>query len=140
MSRNQKPSGGRRFGYFISIIIQSGLLYAANNLLSWNIPYLTDDFSQVLWAVNLSLGVNIFIYFTFLFFDRRWFKNLMNALSNVFSFISLYVIRQVFPLELPENLEGIVKMAMVIILALIALSVLIELANAVKNYRKTITT
>ena len=112
------------------------MIYAVNNLLKWNVPFLTNEFTQVIWAVNLSLGANIFSYFTFLFFDRRWFKNLMQALTNVFSFISLYLFRQVFPLDISENLEGTVNLTMVIILVLIALSILIELANAVRNYRK----
>jgi hypothetical protein len=138
MSKRHNPSGGRRFGYFISILINFGMIYVVNNLLKWNVPFLTDKFSQVLWAVNLSLGVNIFSYFTFLFFDRRWFKNLMQALSNVFSFISSYMFWQVFPLDVPESIEGFVNLAMVFILVLVALSVLIELTNAVRNYRKMI--
>ena len=132
------PTGGKQFGYIISILINFGMLYATNNVLQWNVPFLTDNFSQVLWVINLSLGANIFTYFTFIFFDRRWFKNLMQALTNIFSFFSLYFFRVDFPLDISESLAGVVNFAIVVVLVLLVLSALTELTNAVHNYRKMV--
>ena len=134
MPERTQPTGGRRFGYFISIILNCLMLYSVNNLHLWNIPFLTDRFSECLWAVNLSIGVSIFMYVTFMVFDRRWFRNLMQAIANVFAFVSLYVFRQVFPLDIADSTARWVNLGMVIILVIMALSVFIELMHAVRNY------
>jgi len=82
------------------------------------------------------LGVSIFINFIFLTFDRRWFRSLMQALANVFSFISGYVFWRVFPLDLSANLAHWVNVALIILLVLMLLSILTELLNAIKYYRR----
>jgi len=129
------PSGARRFGYFISIVINFLVMYAVNNLYKWNTPYLTDRYSEVLWAINLSLSAVIFVHFIFLVFDRKWFRSLMKSLTNIFSFISVYVFRQVFPLDLSESMARTANLGLVILLLLILLSTLIELINSIKFYR-----
>ncbi len=124
----------KRFGYFISVVINFIMIYAANNLLSLNVPYLTERFSECLWAVNLSLGVSIFISFVFMVFDRKWFRSFMKSLGNVFSFISVYVFRRVFPLDLSDSMARTVNLGLVILLILILLSIFIELINSIKFY------
>ncbi len=135
MSQNRVPSGARRFGYIITILINLGLMYAANHLLEWNVPFLTEDFAQCLWAINLSFGVTIFINFIFMVFDRRWFRSFMESINSVFSFISGYVFYRVFPLDLPNGMARWANMGLVILLVIIAISVLAQLFNAVKYYR-----
>ena len=135
MAETKIPSWARRFGYFVSIVINFLMMYAANNLHNWNVPFLTERFSECLWAVNLSLGVSIFIHFIFMVFDRKWFRSFMQAIANVFSLISVYVFREVFPLELSESMERMVNLGLVIILLLILLSIFVELFNSIKFYR-----
>lgn len=135
MAETKTPSGVRRFGYFISIVVNFIMMYAANNLHNWNVPYVTERFSECLWAVNLSLGVSIFVHFIFMVFDRKWFRSFMQALINVFSLISVYVFREVFPLDLSDSMERMVNLGLVIILILILLSILVELFNSIKFYR-----
>ena len=137
MTKNEMPTGARRFGYFLSIVINFGLLYVANNLLNWNINFLTADFSKVLWVINLSFSVTIFTHFIFLFFDRKWFKNLMQALENVFAFISGFIFRQVFPLDVSSSLARLINIGLIILLVIILISILSELISAIKHYQKT---
>ena len=136
MPQNKMPSSARQFGYIVSVIVNIALIYIANNFLNWNIPFLTKDFAQCLWAVNLSLGVTIFINFIFIFFDRKWFKNLMQAFGNVFAFISGFVFWRVFPLNLSDSLARIVNFALIIALGAIVLSTMIELLATVRNYNR----
>ena len=135
MAETNMPSGLRRFGYFISIMTNFIMMYAVNNLLSWNAPYLTERFSECLWAINLSLGVSIFIHFVFMVFDRKWFRSFMKSLANVFSFISVVVFRQVFPLNLSDNMARTANLGLVILLILLILSIFVELINSIKFYR-----
>jgi hypothetical protein len=136
MTQNRIPSPARQFGYIVSIAVNILLIYAANNLLNWNVPFLTKDFTQCLWAVNLSLGVTIFINFIFIFFDRRWFRNLMQAFGNIFGFISAFVFWRVFPLNLSDALARIVNFALIIALGLIVLATIIELFGSVRHYNR----
>ncbi len=135
MADTQMPSGIRRFGYLISIVINFIMMYAANNLTSWNTPYLTDRFSECLWAINLSLSAVIFAHFIFMVFDPKWFRSFMKSLTNVFSLISVYVFRQVFPLDLSESMMRTANLGLVILLLLLLLSIFVELINSIKFYR-----
>ena len=135
MTETKMPSGVRRFGYFISIMINFIMMYAANNLIGWNTPYLTARFSECLWAINLSLSAMIFAHFIFMVFDPKWFRSFMKSLTNVFSFISVYIFQQVFPLDLPESMMRTVNLGLVILLLLLLLSIFVELINSIKFYR-----
>jgi hypothetical protein len=136
MSENKMSSSARQFGYIISILVNILLIYIANNILNWNISLITKDFAKCLWAINLSLGVTIFINFIFIFFDRKWFKNLMQAFGNVFAFISGFVFWRVFPLNLTESMARLVNFALIISLGAIVLSTMIELLGAIRNYNR----
>lgn len=137
MLQNKMPSAAKQFGYIVAIAVNIALIYIANNLLNWNVSFLTKDFVQCLWAINLSLGVTIFVNFIFIFFDRKWFKNLMEAFGNVFAFISGFIFWRVFPLNLPENLARIINFALIFALGAIVLSTMIDLVSAVRNYNRT---
>ncbi|MDK2981714.1 MAG: hypothetical protein PWQ55_2061 [Chloroflexota bacterium] len=137
MSNNDIPSGGKRFGYFLSILINCALIYVANNLLVWNAPYLTNDFMRCLWAINLSLAVTIFINFIFIFFDRKWFHSLMEAFGTIFSFVSTYVFWQVFPLDVNEVWAQWLNIGLIVVMVMIALSFVSQLLQAVRQYRRT---
>ena len=136
MRNTTTPSSGRRFGYTISILVNFFMIYVANNLLGWNVPFLTERFNECLWAITLSISVSIFIQFIHLFYDPKWFRRLMQAVANVFSLYSTYVFWRVFPLDLAENIARVVNLATIIIMALTALSIFIELGGAVRHYTK----
>jgi len=137
MPQDNMPSSARRFGYFMAIVVNIAMIYVANNILNWKwVPFLTEDFVLCLWAINLSLGASIFINFVFMFFDRKWFRSLMQAFSNVFAFISGYIFWRVFPLDLADSLSSAVKLGLVVILGLIALGTLVELTQAVRYYNR----
>jgi hypothetical protein len=137
MTTSDMPTPGKRFGYFLSILINFAMTYVANNLLVWNVRFLTNDFMQCLWAVNLSLAASIFINFVFLFFDRKWFHSLMEAFASVFSFVSAYVFWQVFPLDLSETWAYWVHIGLIVLMVLIVLSIISNIMHAIRQYRRS---
>ncbi len=136
MSQTHPSAGERRFGYFVTILINFAMIYVAANLLNWNVPFLTERFNECLWAINLSLYAIIFINFIFMAFDRKWFRNLMEAFSSVFSFISVYVFRNVFPLDISAEAARWVNFGLIIILVLVAIAILAGIMRAIRNYRR----
>jgi membrane-associated HD superfamily phosphohydrolase len=137
-SERTTPSNGSRFGYFISILINGVIYYVINNIPIWNyIPFLNEQYRDVLWIANISLGVTVFMFATFLVFDPRWYRSLMQAVSNFFSFYSIEVFRQVFPLDITNSAAHWVNIGLLILMAIMILSTISELASAVRHYRQT---
>jgi hypothetical protein len=68
--------------------------------LDWQIGWITPAWSEVLWAVDLTLEVSMATNIVFLALDELWFRNLVGAVSSA---IALFVTRWVyaiFPLRL----------------------------------------
>ncbi len=86
---DKQASGGKKFGYVLSMLINAALLYVFNHLSNWNIPYLLPTFQGCLWAIRLSLSATIFVNFIYIFFDETWFHHLMQAILNCFSWLSI---------------------------------------------------
>lgn len=124
----KQASGGKKFGYVVSMLVNAALIYVFNNLLTWNIPYLLPTFEGCLWAIRLSLSATIFINFIYIFFDENWFHHLMQAILNVFSWISIYFLYTIFPFTFPADLwTQITKIAFLFLLVVIPIGTLVEL-------------
>jgi len=137
-SERTMPSGSRRFGYFLSILINGAIYYVINNVPIWNyIPFLNEQFRDVLWIANISLGVTVFMYATFMVFDPRWYRSLMQAVVNLFSFYSMEIFRQVFPLDLSDSAAHWVNIGLLVLMAIMILSTISEIVSAVRHYRQT---
>jgi len=130
------PTGSRRFGYMLSILINGGIYYVINYLPIWNyIPFLNENYKNVLWVANISIGVTVFMYATFLVFNPRWYRSLMQAMTNLFSIYSIEIFRRVFPLDLSDSAAHWVNIGLLILMAIMVLSSVSEIAAAVKQYR-----
>jgi len=95
---NIMPEHRRRISEYIGAIIANGfLIFALNNLYKWGVPFLTESYRNCIWAIDVSLGAVITVNFVFIFFDRDWFKHLLQIFTSAASFMSLYVIHSIFP-------------------------------------------
>lgn len=130
---------GRKAGHLMSIIFNSAILYVINFVPLWDhIPVLTEKFADTRGAMSLSLGVSIFMYCTFLAFDPRWFRSLMQSIANVFAIYSLWIFRQVFPLDVSESMAGWINIGLLVLMGIMVLSTLIELASSIRHYRRSL--
>jgi hypothetical protein len=83
--------------YFTAIIFNLIFLYIVNNLLNWQIYFITSSFNDVLWIVNLSIIISIIGNIILLFYSPERFKHLVKILLNVVAFIAVYIVFTVFP-------------------------------------------
>ena len=128
MTETYKITSAHRFGYFIAILVNGALFFVMNNLHKWPIPFLTQDFKNVLWAINLALAAAAFINFVFLFFDPKWFRSLMHAIQSCFGLLSVYTFYRIFPLDLPNNMIAQWgRIGLLVVMGLTCLGILIEL-------------
>ena len=95
------PRGARIFGYLLAIAIHAALIWFVNVAPGWRwLPFLTEDFGQLLGLVTLSLLLGAIVNLAFLVADPPWAKQLGEALTGAVSFVVLLQLARIFPFEL----------------------------------------
>jgi hypothetical protein len=97
---------GRTSGYIASIVIDMILLYVVQHLVDWNVPWITPAWSDVVWAVNLSLTASIVANALLLAYDRPWFHRLVEVITTALALVTAYWIYLVFPFNFGCRGEG----------------------------------
>src|SRR5688500_17761140 len=90
---------GRTAGYVGTIVVNAVLIYAARNLLAWDVPFVTPVWADVLWAVELSLYVAIVGAAVLLSYDAAWFRHLVEAVQGAFALQAGYWIWTLYPFD-----------------------------------------
>ena len=120
----------RRFGYLVAVAVNLVLLYVVNNLLAWDVlPWLTDDFEQVLPILNLSLLATMVINVVYVWFDPRWFKSLTQIGLSVISLIAAVRLFRVFPFDFSPYEFGwatLTRFVLIIVMIGITIGVIAE--------------
>ena len=83
--------------YFTAIIFNLIFLYIVNNLLNWHIYFITNAFNEVIWIINLTIIATIIGNALLLLYNPLWFRHLMKIILNIFAFIAVYIVYNIFP-------------------------------------------
>jgi hypothetical protein len=102
MSNKSRPNNPG--GYIASAVINGVLLWVMNQLPVWKPFFLLDSYSEVLWAVNMSLIVQIVLNLVLVFFHPLFFHYLIQTVISLVSIVSLFWIVQVFPVDFSARL------------------------------------
>jgi hypothetical protein len=95
-----KPKTAVQFGYMVAIAVNIAMLVIANNILAWGwVPFLTADFEQVLWLINLSLLATIAVNVVYLAYDAPWFKSVCQIGLGGITIAVAVRTYQVFPFD-----------------------------------------
>ena len=86
-------------GFVGSIVVNAIVLYVAHHVLEWQIGWITPAWSDVLWAVDLTLWVSIVTNALFLAIDAAWFRNLAGAIGCTFAVLATWWLYVVFPFD-----------------------------------------
>ena len=91
---------GRRIGYAVAVAVNVAFLVIVNNIVDWGwLPWLTEDFSDVLPIMNASLIASIVANVVYIAYDRPWFKGLTELGLLVIALIVTIRFWQVFPFD-----------------------------------------
>jgi hypothetical protein len=133
----QARTWSRTSGYLVSIVIDMILLYAAQHLLEWNVPWITAEWSEVVWAVSLSLTISIVASALLLVYDEQWFHHLADFVATGAALVAGYWIYVVFPFDfgaewnsLAHLVLGAVLLGLAIATVVIAVLAIAELLRA----------
>jgi hypothetical protein len=123
----------RIIGYAVSIIIQVIIIWILRHLKEWGVNFLNEDYESALFYVELSIYVSIAIQIIFILFDRRWFKHLLQGISNIFGALAIIMVYVIFPFTIED--ESWVKWIKIALLVLFVLSVIGTLAEFIKGIK-----
>jgi hypothetical protein len=91
---------GKRLGYGIAVIINLAMLVVVQNILDWGwLPFLTEEFAEVVPWISLSLVVSIVANLIYQFNDTRTVKSTGQIVTNLVSIVVTYAVLQVFPFD-----------------------------------------
>jgi hypothetical protein len=91
---------GRRFGYSIAIGINVVMLIIVQNILDWGwLPFLTDDFADLVPWISFSLGASIVANVVYIFNDDRVVKSTGQIAINLITLVVTYQVFSVFPFD-----------------------------------------
>jgi hypothetical protein len=117
-------------GYIVAVGINAAILVIVNNVLDWGwLPFLTKDFADLLWLIDLSLLATIGVNLIYIWYDPRWFKSFGQIVTGAISIVVLARMLQVFPFDFSGTaFDWSMVTRAVLILALVgtAIGVLVE--------------
>jgi hypothetical protein len=127
----------RRAGYVAAIVVNLVLLFVANNLLAWDlVPFLTDDFTRVLWLISISLLATIVVNLAYLWYDPAWFKSLCQIGLGGISMLVAIRTYQVFPFDFSAyqfDWERLARFVIVLSMVAIGIGVVVEAVKLVRS-------
>ncbi len=95
LERNRKRE--QKTEYITAIIFNLIFLYIVNNLINWQVYFITNAFNEVLWIINLSIIATIIGNALLLLYNPERFRHAMKIILNIFAFIAVYFVYKVFP-------------------------------------------
>ena len=102
--RDGGPSAADRFGFGLAVVVNAIMLFVVNNLLAWDLlPFLTEEFDEVLPLVNLSLGVSIGVNVVRMVYAPKWFAVLGDIVATGFGVPALIRTWRVFPFDFDRD-------------------------------------
>jgi hypothetical protein len=121
---------GRHIGYAIAVVVNLVMLIVAHNILDWGwLPFLTDDFAQVIPWISLSLIASIVANLVYQFNDALIVKSTGQIGVNLISVFVTYQIWQVFPFDFSAyefNWGVLVRVLLVLAMVGAGIGVLVE--------------
>lgn len=93
-SKEKEPTTS---GFIGTIIVNIIILYVVNNILSWNLGFITPSFQDVLWIFNISIVSTIIANIIFIAYHPGWFRSIIQIVLNILGFLVCYYLFTIFP-------------------------------------------
>jgi hypothetical protein len=126
-----------RFGYVVAIVVNAAMLVIVNNILDWGwAPFLTDDFAQIVWLLDLSFLGAIVVNAVYLGYAPPWFNSVSQIGLGVISMAVAIRTFQVFPFDFSGyqfNWEPLARFVIVLTMVAVGISIVVETAKLVRS-------
>jgi hypothetical protein len=128
-----QPSGARKIGYIIVILIMVFFIYFLSDYRRWGLNFLTEDFDKCLIYIKVSIYMTIAANVLFIIYDNRWFKHIIQAVSSIAGALALIMIYVIFPFTFSDG--AWTKWIRIGILALFIITVISIIVELIKGLR-----
>lgn len=136
---NNKKEKSRKSEYIVAIIFGLIFLYIVNNLLNWNIYFITSALNQVLWIINLSIIITIVGNILLIAYDPQWLRHVVRIIINIINLISAYFVYIVFPFNFFNSfINWGLSILLILIMIGIAIAIVVEFYFLVGRREDTI--
>ncbi len=132
----EKISKSRRGEYIGAIIFNLLFLWIVNNIQEWNLGFIKDNFSVVLWILNLNILIQIAGNALMLLFDFPFIRHLTLMITESASFVTQMVLFYIFPFDF-SHFHGLFWLNWFIPIALI-IGMVVSALKVVSNLWKLI--
>src|SRR5437868_6370981 len=100
-----------------SIVVNLALIYVAHHVIEWQIGWVTPAWSDVLWAVDLTLEVSIVANVLYLAFDSGWFRNATGAVSAGVALLAIWWLGVTYPFDFgADGANDIARLILLLVL------------------------
>ncbi|HML05887.1 MAG TPA: hypothetical protein VK426_08955, partial [Methanobacterium sp.] len=124
---NIKKERNQKAEYIVAIIFNLIFLYIVNNLLNWNIYFITSALNDVLWIINLSIITAIIGNALLLAYNPEWFRHVIKIIMNILALISTYFVYTVFPFNFYNSfINWGLSIFLILIMAGIGIAIILE--------------
>ena len=131
-------AGVRRFGYLIAIGLSVGVLFIVNNLPEGEqIPFLTNDFEQLLPIINAFLLASISIHGVWILYDAPWFHSAGRITLNVVVIGVVALTYRVFPFDFSAydfDWEALIRVVIVGVIVAFVIATIFEIVRLVGRF------
>jgi hypothetical protein len=118
----ETKKGGQKSEYIAAIIFNLIWWYIVNNLLNWQVYFVTNAFNEVLWIINLSIIVSIIGNALLLFYSPERLRHGVKIIINIVSFIAVYLVWDLFPFDFSNSFYDW-ALSLLLILAMIGITI-----------------
>ena len=132
-----KPSGFRKIGYIVAILVMFILIYVMRHLREWGLTFLTEDFSKCLFYIELSIYASIGAQILFIIYDNRWFKHLVQVITGITSALALIMVYVIFPFYFEDgNWMKWIKIGLLVLFGLTVIGIIVDLVKGLRYLAK----
>lgn len=129
-----KDKKEKKTDFVVAIVVNMIIWYIANNILNWNISFITPEFSQVLGILNVLILSTIGANIIFLAYYRGWLHNLLKIILNVLGLLVASAFYQVFPFSFSQEIYTWgVLLALILAMVVYILMIFIEIIKFILN-------
>lgn len=132
--RSRPGPAARRVGYVFAALFDALFLWLLHRWPGWEaVPFLTPQFADVLWLVDLSLWVGLAANLVYLVRDPRWLTALGGLATTGVGLAAAIRLWQVFPFDLGDGWTGLVRVAIVLGIVGSVIGVLVNAVTVVRS-------
>ena len=114
-------------GYAFAVLFNALFLWLVHVWPGWAaVPFLTSDFSDVLWLVDLSLWVGVGANLVYLVRDPQWLTALGGLASTGVGFVAAIRLWQVFPFGLSDAWTVVFRIGLIVGIVGSAIGILVN--------------